>query len=190
MAGSFDLASVLFIAVGLSMDAMAVAITSAFARRDIRFRDGLLMAVCFGGFQALMLALGWFAGESVAGYISAIDHWIAFLLLALIGGRMIAGALFGKEEEVDAAMTISVLLMLAIATSIDSFAVGLSFAFLDTAILVPALIIGSVTFILSLGGFLVGHRYGALLGKRAELAGGIILILIGIRILIEHLVAG
>lgn len=190
MAGSFDLVSVLLIAVGLSMDAMAVAITSAFSRRDIRLREGLLMAIVFGIFQGLMLVLGWFAGGSVAGYIAGIDHWVAFLLLALIGGRMIASALFGKEGEGVAALTIPVLLMLAIATSIDSFAVGLSFAFLATAILVPALIIGSVTFLLSLGGFFVGHRYGTLLGTWAELVGGIILVLIGLRILLEHLLAG
>jgi putative Mn2+ efflux pump MntP len=173
------------------MDAFAVSVAAGLVLADVTPRHTFRIAFHFGLFQFLMPVLGWFAGESVAGYIAGVDHWIAFLLLALIGGRMIAGALFGKEEQgVAAALTIPVLLMLAIATSIDAFAVGLSFAFLDTAILVPALIIGSVTFLLSLGGFLVGHRYGALLGKRAELAGGIILVLIGLRILLEHLLAG
>ena len=177
----------LLIAVGLSMDAFAVAVCRGLEMRRIDYRQALLIALFFGGFQALMPAVGYLLGAGFEHYISAFDHWIAFLLLAFIGGKMIWEAARGGEEEQPQELDLKMLLMMAVATSIDALAVGITFAFLRMDILPSALTIGLTTFILSLIGVLVGNRFGARYKKKAEITGGVVLVLIGVKILLEHL---
>ena len=179
------------IGVGLSMDAFAVAVCKGLAMRRIRWDHTAVIALAFGGFQALMPFLGWLLGSQFAGYIQNIDHWVAFVLLALIGGNMVREALSPDEEEkacaVDQKLDYKQLLLMAIATSIDALAVGVTFAFLEVSILPAISIIGCTTFVLSIVGVAVGNFFGARYKKRAELSGGIILILLGAKILLEHL---
>jgi putative Mn2+ efflux pump MntP len=184
-----DPASLLLIALGLSMDAFAVAIgRGAVLARGMRARGALAMALAFGLFQALMPAAGWLLGSAFAGFITGIDHWIAFLLLAGIGGRMIVGAVHGGDEE-SQALSVRMLLLLAVATSIDALAVGIGLRLADpsTQILLAALLIGGVTFGLSLAGGLLGSRLGERFGRTMEVVGGVVLIGIGLRILVTHL---
>ena len=184
-----DLASLLLIALGLSMDAFAVAIgRGAALPRGMRARGALAMALAFGLFQALMPVAGWLLGSAFAGFITGIDHWIAFLLLAGIGGRMIVEAVHGRDEE-SQALSVRVLLLLAVATSIDALAVGIGLRLADptTQILLAALLIGGVTFGLSLAGGLLGSRLGERFGRSMEVVGGVVLIGIGLRILVTHL---
>lgn len=184
-----DAPIIFLIAIGLSMDALAVSIAWGVSVKGDRLKTALLMAIFFGGFQALMPVLGWSAGESLVHLISSIDHWIAFLLLCAIGLKMCFESLCDeKSDDPCTVPPLSVLLLLAVATSIDAFAVGLSFALLNTEIITPALLIGGVTFIISFLGVMLGRRLGCLLGIRIEMLGGIILIGIGIKILFEHLV--
>lgn len=183
-----DLITLLAIAIGLSMDAFAVAVTGGATIRPLKLGQALRIAVAFGLFQALMPVAGWAAGVTLEQYIQDFDHWVAFGLLALIGGRMIYNALSGKpgNESLDI-LKLTTLLLLAIATSIDAMAIGISFALLDVSIMRPVLFIGLTTFSLSLLGVYIGNRLGSFCQKKLELAGGIILILIGIRILWEHM---
>lgn len=180
---------VLFIALGLSADCFAVTLSGSITMRTVSPIQALRTAFTFGFFQALMLALGWLAGRTVVDLIADYDHWLAFALLTLIGVRMIWQSLRGEEaaKQVDITRGLT-LLTLAVATSIDALAVGLTFAFLDVNIVSAALIIGVVAFIISVLGFLAGKRAGRLLGKRAEIFGGIILIAIGLRILLTHII--
>lgn len=183
-------AELFFIAVGLSMDAFAVAVCKGLAMKRINYRHALTIALFFGGFQALMPLIGWALGRRFEVYITRIDHWIAFGLLGAIGARMIWEALRG-EEACPAGQTdrldIWQLTLLAVATSIDALAVGITFAFLGADIALSISLIGATTFLLSLAGVIIGHRFGARFKKKAEVAGGIILIAIGLKILIEHL---
>ncbi|MCI8910978.1 MAG: manganese efflux pump [Oscillibacter sp.] len=174
--------------VGLSMDAFAVAICQGLCMPKINWRNAAVIALFFGGFQALMPFLGWMLGSQFAGQIQSIDHWVAFVLLGLIGANMIREAL-GPEEAADSTVTLSLrrLLVLSVATSIDALAVGVTFAFLEVLILPAIAIIGCTTFCLSLAGVAAGNFFGARYKKRAELSGGIILILLGVKILLEHL---
>jgi len=183
-----DAITVILIAVGLAMDAFAVSIARGMVVKEGRLREALLLAALFGGFQALMPLIGWLAGLSFRDLIAGIDHWIAFGLLTIIGAKMIYDAIWGEEEE-GADLTMLTALTLAIATSIDALMVGLSFAFLETSILVPVLTIGVVTFGLCFVGFTFGCRLGRLFGGKIRVVGGLILILIGVRILLEHLTA-
>ena len=177
--------------VGLSMDAFAVAICKGLGMRKIRWRDALVIALFFGGFQALMPLIGWAAGSLFASTITAVDHWIAFGLLAFIGGKMLWDAFHEDDQELscpaDGKLDLRELVMLAIATSIDALAVGITFAFLGVNIWVAITIIGVTTFVLSLVGVVVGNQFGSRFEKPATIAGGIVLILIGLKILIEHL---
>lgn len=175
------------IGVGLSMDAFAVAICRGLKMTKLNYRQMSVIALFFGGFQALMPFIGWLLGSQFEQYIVKFDHWIAFVLLGFIGGKMIVEA-FGKDDE-DCCdeLNIKELFVLAIATSIDALAVGITFAFLKVQIGVAVSIIGVTTFILSAVGVAVGHHFGARYKQKAELAGGIILILIGLKILLEHL---
>lgn len=175
------------LAVGLSMDAFAVAVCKGLALQQVKPRQMAWIGLWFGGFQALMPAIGYFIGVQFAGYIVAIDHWIAFALLALIGGNMIKEALSKEEEEADASLTCKKMLPLAVATSIDALAVGVSFAFLNVNIGLAAGFIGCVTFVLSAIGVKVGGLFGAKYKSRAEFVGGVILIVLGVKILLEHL---
>ncbi len=186
--GVFDL---FLIGVGLSMDAFAVAICKGLGMHRINYRHTLVIALFFGGFQALMPLIGYFLGSYLADLVNPIDHWIAFVLLAFIGAKMLVDAFKGDEGE-DAAqaqdkLDLKELLMLAVATSIDALAVGITFAFLEVNIWVAITVIGLTTFVLSLVGVAVGNRFGARYEKPSTVAGGIVLILIGLKILLEHL---
>jgi len=181
-----DFVTVILIAIGLSMDAFAVSIAKGISVNKNRRKSAILLASLFGGFQALMPVIGWLAGLGLREIIMGVDHWIAFGLLGFIGAKMIYDSTKsedGKEEDV----TIFAALALAVATSIDALMVGLSFAFLEIPILIPILLIGTVTLMLSYLGFIFGSRMGSIFGKKIKIFGGLILILIGIRILIEHL---
>jgi putative Mn2+ efflux pump MntP len=181
-----DLLSLLLLAIGLSMDAFAVAIGRGIAVKKDRLNAAFLLAICFGGFQMMMPAIGWFSGIHFVETISPYDHWIACLLLAFVGVKMIYEA-FGDEKDRDnAPLTIAVLLFLSTATSIDALAVGLSFAFLQMPLPLPILVIGVTTFAITLLGVLLGERLGEVFGKKIEIFGGLILIGIGIRIVLEH----
>jgi putative Mn2+ efflux pump MntP len=181
-----DLLTVLLIAVGLAMDAFAVSIAKGMTVEDGKLKQAILIAALFGSFQMLMPAIGWLVGRSFAETIAAVDHWIAFGLLVFIGAKMIYDALRGNDDE-GGCLTLSGALVLAVATSIDALMVGLSFAFLETSVLEPILLIGAVTFALCLPGFLFGSHLGKLFGEKVRIVGGAILILIGLRILVEHL---
>lgn len=179
------------IAVGLSMDAFAVAVCQGLCMPKLNLRHGAVIALFFGGFQALMPILGWVLGSQFASYIQNIDHWVAFVLLALIGGNMIREAMSPEDEEtacaVDYWLDYKQLFLMAIATSIDALAVGVTFAFLRVKIVPAVTLIGCTTFCLSLVGVVVGNFFGARYKRRAELTGGIILVLLGLKILLEHL---
>lgn len=175
------------LAVGLSMDAFAVAVCKGLALKQVKPAQMALVGLWFGGFQALMPVVGYFVGVQFKDAITAIDHWIAFVLLAIIGGNMIREAFSKEEEEADASLSFKKMLPLAVATSIDALAVGVSFAFLDVQIGIAASFIGVVTFLLSAAGVKVGSLFGAKYKQRAELVGGAILVLLGVKILLEHL---
>ena len=176
----------LVLAVGLSMDAFAVSVCKGLALRRVTFRHCCLAGAWFGAFQALMPLLGYLLGSQFADKITAVDHWIAFVLLGLIGANMIREALLGGEEQNDS-MSFRVMLLLAIATSIDALAVGVTFALLTIRIIPAVCTIGVITFVLSAIGVKLGSLFGARWGSRAEFAGGVILILLGTKILLEHL---
>lgn len=172
------------LAVGLSMDAFAVSICKGLSLGKINKKHMCLAGVWFGGFQALMPVVGYFLGSFFTGMITKYSHWIAFALLSIIGGNMIKEA-FGDEEEVDASMSPMSMLILAIATSIDALAVGVSFAFLKVNIWIAVSFIGCVTFVFSAVGVKVGSIFGTKYKSKAEFAGGIILIAIGIKLVLE-----
>lgn len=183
-----DFFTIFFIALGLAMDAFAVSITSGFTIRILKIEYAFKIALFFGFFQAIMPLLGWIAGYSIKDFISAIDHWIAFGLLSFIGIKMIYEASLIKKEEKDLlVLSLYSLLILSIATSIDAFAVGFSLSALSVSILNPAIIIGIITFLLSFFGVYIGNRFGHLFESKIEIAGGLILIGIGFKILIEHI---
>ena len=177
------------IGVGLSMDAFAVSICKGLGMKRLNMGQALVIGLFFGGFQALMPLIGWALGTQLADFITPIDHWIAFILLALIGGKMLFDAFRGDDEgePKDTRLDLKELLMLAIATSIDALAVGITFAFLGANIVWAIAVIGVTTFALSVVGVAVGHAFGARYEKGATIAGGIVLILIGCKILLEHL---
>ena len=179
------------IGVGLSMDAFAVSICKGLAMEKVNKKQAFIIGLYFGGFQALMPLIGWFLGIRFQKYITSIDHWIAFVLLALIGGKMIVEAIRDPDvEEIgkkDPPLDHKEMFLLAVATSIDALAVGITFAFLDTPIVEAIVIIGLTTFFLSIIGVVVGNFFGTRYKKKAEIIGGIILVLIGVKILLEHL---
>ena len=176
------------IGIGLSMDAFAVSICKGLSMQKIDKKYTLCIGLFFGGFQALMPLTGYLLGSQFSGYIERFDHWIAFVLLALIGFNMIKESREEEEEEKPyAGVNFKELLILAVATSIDALAVGVSFAFLGVRIAPAVTLIGCTTFVLTLVGVWVGNLFGSRYKSRAELTGGIILILIGLKILLEHL---
>ena len=177
---------------GLSMDAFAVSICKGLSMRKVNKKQCLVIGLFFGGFQALMPFIGWVLGSQFEQYITSIDHWIAFILLGFIGGKMVVEAIREKDEAVevgkmDPPLDLKEMFILAIATSIDALAVGITFAFLQVPIVEAISIIGITTFVISVIGVYVGNFFGNRYKKKAELAGGIILILIGLKILLEHL---
>ena len=175
------------IAVGLSMDAFAVSVCKGLAMPKCTFKRAAIVGLWFGGFQALMPAIGYILGAQFQEAIASIDHWIAFVLLALIGGNMIHEALDNDEEEADASLNVKTMFLLAVATSIDALAIGITFAFLKVNIIPAVCFIGIVTFIISFAGVKIGNIFGARYKNKAEIVGGIILILLGLKILLEHL---
>ena len=180
------------IGVSLSMDAFAVAVCHGLSMPKLNLHHGAVIALFFGGFQALMPFLGWLLGSQFAQYIESVDHWVAFGLLALIGGNMIREALSPEDEEESACpaadrLDLKRLFMMAVATSIDALAVGITFAFFSVPIGPAVSIIGVTTFCISLGGVVIGNFFGTRYKQRAELTGGIVLILLGAKILLEHL---
>ena len=177
----------LVLAIGLSMDAFAVAVCKGLAIGQVTWKDCVKIGAWFGVFQALMPLIGYFAGVLFQGYITAIDHWIAFALLALIGINMIREAFSKKEEPADASLGFRSMLVLSIATSIDALASGITFAFLNVNIIWAVCFIGVTTLIISALGVKIGGVFGTKFKSKAELAGGIILILLGLKILLSHL---
>ena len=177
----------LLIGVGLSMDAFAVSICKGLAMRRVNKKQAFVIGLFFGGFQALMPALGYLLGSQFESMITQIDHWIAFVLLGIIGSSMIKESREDEEEEISASFDVKTMLALAVATSIDALAVGVTFAFLHVNIVWAVTFIGCTTFVLSAIGVKAGNVFGMKYKSRAELAGGVILILMGIKILLEHL---
>ncbi len=184
-----DILNIIVIALGLAMDAFAVSITSGLTIKNLKIKYAFRIALFFGVFQAFMPLVGWLAGLSLKDFISGIDHWIAFGLLCLIGCKMIYESIKieSSEREINP-LNVYVLLVLSVATSIDALVVGVSFAFLMISIATPIIVIGIVTFLLSFVGVFVGNRSGHFFEGKIEIIGGLILISIGIKILIEHLV--
>ena len=182
-----DLIELFLIAVGLSMDAFAVSVCKGLAMPKCTFKKAAIVGLWFGGFQALMPAIGYVLGAQFQEAIASIDHWIAFVLLALIGGNMIHEALDNDEEEADASLDVKTMFLLAVATSIDALAIGITFAFLKVNIIPAVCFIGIVTFIISFAGVKIGNVFGARYKNKAEIVGGVILILLGLKILLEHL---
>ena len=176
------------IAIGLSMDAFAVSVCKGLSTRELKAKHYLSVGAWFGGFQALMPLLGYLLGSGFEGYINKFDHWVAFGLLAVIGGNMVKESFEEDEDRADDSFAFKTMLVLAVATSIDALAVGITFALLpDVNILAAIGFIGCTTFVLSAIGLRVGNLFGLKYKSKAELAGGIILILIGVKILLEHL---
>jgi len=180
---------IVLIAVGLAMDAVAVSLSSGIKLGDVKIQHALKIAFFFGLFQAAMPVFGWFAGITIVRYIELIDHWVAFGLLLFVGLKMIYES-FQKEEKRNGTnpLDLKVLIMLSIATSIDALAVGLSLAIIQVPIFTAVSIIGIITFILSYFSVFIGNKCGCFLGKRVELFGGLLLIGIGFKILIQHLI--
>lgn len=175
------------IAVGLSMDAFAVSVCKGLSLGKIKWKHMCIAGIWFGGFQALMPTIGYFFGSFFTGFITSFSHWIAFGLLLLIGANMIKESLDNEQEEVDASMTFKTMFLLAVATSIDALAVGVSFAFMKVQIVWAVLFIGVITFLLSAAGVKIGSMFGAKYKSKAEFAGGLVLVLIGIKVLLEGL---
>ena len=182
-----DLLTLLTLAVGLAMDAFAVSICKGLAMREKVLKKGIIVGLWFGGFQALMPTIGFFLGTQFKDQITSIDHWIAFVLLGRIGINMVKEALSNDEEQADDSIAVKEMFMLAVATSIDALAVGITFAFLNVHIVSAASMIGVCTFLISFVGVKIGNIFGTKYKSKAELAGGIILILLGFKILFEHL---
>ncbi len=182
-----DFTQLLLIAVGLAADALAVSVSSGAILRKMRLRHALRIAIFFSFFQGLMPWIGWELAGLAGDWLQNIDHWIAFTLLVLIGGKMVYDSSQVHEEDDRDPLNLYILFTLAIATSIDALAIGVTFSFLDISILEPVLVIGLVTFVLSLAGTYIGAFFGHIFEDKIELAGGIILIGIGVKILLEHL---
>lgn len=184
-------AELFFIAIGLSMDAFAVSICKGLGMRKINYRHAFLIALFFGGFQALMPLIGWALGAQFEQYITEIDHWIAFILLAFIGGKMLYDAFHEDEQEEcdceEEKFKVKEIFMLAIATSIDALAVGITLAFLRVDILPAIACIGITTFVLSFVAVIIGNKFGSKYQKPSTIIGGLVLIGIGLKILLEHL---
>lgn len=184
--GIFEL---LLLSIGLGMDAFAVSVCKGISMKKMDWKKACIIGLYFGGFQALMPVIGYFFGTSFQSIITNIDHWVAFVLLGIIGGKMIQEA-FQKdkdEEEYSSDVSVKTMLILSVATSIDALAVGITFAFLNVNLLLAITFIGLITFVLSVVGTKIGNRFGDKYKGKAEFIGGIILILIGFKILFEHL---
>ena len=181
-----ELVEIFFIGIGLAMDAFAVSICKGLSMKKIKWKNAAIIAIYFGVFQAFMPSIGYFLGNSFNDSVKIIDHWIAFILLSFIGLNMIRES-FEKEEESNDSVDFKTMIVLAIATSIDALAVGVTFAFFKVNLYLSITVIGIITLILSLIGFIIGNKFGDKFQNKAELTGGAILIIIGLKILLEHL---
>lgn len=177
----------ILLSIGLGMDAFAVSICKGISMKKMNWKKACIIGIYFGGFQAFMPVIGYFLGTAFENIITNIDHWIAFILLGIIGGKMIKDALDKKCESCDESVGFKSMIVLAIATSIDALAVGITFAFLQVNIWLAITLIGIITFVLSVIGTKIGNKFGDKHEKKAEFIGGIILILLGLKILLEHL---
>ena len=188
---SMDFTTLLFLALGLSMDAFAVSISNGLSFRNYGKKEALFTSFAFGFFQALMPVIGFFAGQIFAGAIQAVDHWVALVLLGYIGGKMIFDAVrelrHPQECEVNRTLTLRMVMMQAVATSIDALAVGISLSLMKVNIAFAASAIGVITFLCCTVGSLLGKKFGSMLKEKAEIAGGLILVAIGIKIFVEHI---
>ncbi len=182
-----DLISIIFLAIGLAMDAFSVSITRGLTLKS-NIKYAIIIALFFGGFQAIMPVLGWLSGMKLQIIVSTLAPWIAFLILGIIGIKMIYEGVYPNKEDDFNNFSIKELFILSIATSIDAFAVGITFAILNTPIITPIVIIGIVTFILSFIGFYIGKNLGHLFENKIEIFGGLILIAIGLKILLENII--
>lgn len=182
-----ELFEIIVIAIGLAMDAFAVSVCKGLSMKKIDWKKTIIIAVYFGAFQALMPVLGYFLGSSFSAFVQKVDHWIAFILLSIIGVNMIKESTDDEVEKRNDNVDFKTMVVLAIATSIDALAVGVTFAFFEVNILLAISIIGIITFILSIFGVIIGNKFGDKFQNKAELIGGIILIIIGVKILLEHL---
>ncbi|MCE5297751.1 MAG: manganese efflux pump MntP family protein [Methanoregulaceae archaeon] len=178
--------TVLAIAIALAMDCFAVSLAAGTVIKERKLFSAAVMAIFFGAFQSAMALIGWAAGTWIAATIGYIDHWVAFVILAVIGGKLVHEGFKGEKAPDRNYLSVPVLLILSIATSIDSLGVGLSLALLSTGIVQASAIIGLISLIFSFAGVMLGSRLSARFGSPVEVAGGIVLIVIGIRILIEH----
>ena len=176
------------LSLGLGMDAFAVSICKGLSMKKMNWKKALIIGLYFGGFQAIMPVLGYFLSKGFENFVTSIDHWIAFILLSIIGGKMVKDA-FSTEnsENCNEGVEFKTMIVLAIATSIDALAVGITFAFLNVNLILAIALIGSITFFLSVLGTKVGNVFGDRYENKAELFGGVILIFLGIKILLEHL---
>ena len=182
-----ELFEIIVIAIGLAMDAFAVSVCKGLSMKKIDWKKAIIIAVYFGAFQALMPVFGYFLGSTFSAFVQKVDHWIAFILLSIIGVNMIKESTDDEVEKRNDNVDFKTMVVLAIATSIDALAVGVTFAFFEVNILIAISIIGIITFILSIFGVIIGNKFGDKFQNKAELAGGIILIIIGLKILLEHL---
>ena len=186
---NMSLLEIILIAIGLSMDAFAVSITLGLSVKKPKTKEFLIPAIYFGFFQAFMPLIGYFAGINFANKIQVLDHWIAFVLLGFIGGKMIKESLSKEETKAkENPFQFSTMLLLAIATSIDALAVGITFAFFEINIFSAIIIIGLITFCISIGGVKIGNIFGTKFKSKAEFIGGVVLLILGLKILIEHLI--
>lgn len=182
-----ELFEIIVIGIGLAMDAFAVSVCKGLSMKKFIWKSAIIIALYFGIFQALMPVLGYFLGSTFSAFVQSVDHWIAFILLAIIGGNMIKESNDDEEEKRNDKVDFKTMILLAIATSIDALAVGVTFAFFEVNLLLSISIIGIITFILSILGVVIGNKFGDKFQNKAELTGGIILIIIGLKILLEHL---
>lgn len=182
---------IFLVGVGLSMDAFAASICQGLSMKKLSVKSMLIIGLFFGGFQALMPTVGFLLGTQFEAYIVSIDHWVAFVLLSFIGGKMLFDVIKGEDDELNSEkeykLDIKNIAVLAVATSIDALAVGISMAFLSVDIISAASMIGITTFVISSAGVVIGHKFGTKYKDKATIAGGVILILIGVKILLEHL---
>ena len=178
---------ILLIAIGLAMDSFAVSICKGLSMRKMNWKKAIIIGLYFGIFQALMPVIGYFLGSSFESLVTRIDHWIAFVLLVAIGGNMLKEAFGKNSENCNDDVDFKTMIILAIATSIDALAVGITFTFLNTNLILAVSIIGIVAFVWSVVGVKIGNKFGAKYGRKAEVVGGLILIFMGVKILLEHL---
>ena len=178
---------IVLIAISLAMDAFAVSICKGLSMKKINWKKAIIIGIYFGGFQAIMPLIGYFLGETFENLVTNVDHWVMFALLGIIGINMIRESFEDESKNINDNTSFKTMVVLAIATSIDALAVGITFAFLEVNLILAIILIGIITFIISLLGVKIGNKFGDKYESKAELVGGIILILIGIKVLLEHL---